>query len=173
MLHYASAISSVPPPYTAPSRPEAAPAFADIETQRTRLHLVRDGISRHWPCSYVYQPCGQDEDISEDGWLWEGVGQDGESLGFIGLVPVRPAVAPSGIFGPALTVMLKRDLAPGLGTEIVTGLMRWLKRNHICHVVHASHAEDDRQLAAWLDLCGFLYTGCHETDGSRSMILIL
>ena len=147
-------------------------AFAEIETPRTRLCLVRSGISRHWPSSYLYAFCGDTPD-GDEGWLWEVVEPHGNALGFIGLAPARCVGGPRGIFGPILAVMLKREVAPRLGAEAISGLMTWLSGNHICHVVHAGHAEDDGQLARWLDASGFLYTGCRDDDGGRSMILIL
>jgi len=150
--------------------PRPGGAFALVDTPRARLQLVRTGPRPEGSSRYLYKPCVAEDEPS--GWLWEAAGPEGESFGFIGLAPATAGQRPP-VFGPILAVMLRRTLAPGLNAEIITGLMRWLTRNHICHVVHASHAERDLQLGAWLDAAGFIYTGCHESDGSRSMILIL
>ena len=171
MLQFASRpLSSSMPIVFDASKTEAD--FGRIETPHACLQLVRAGIRAHWPSRYVYQPCGRDAPECEDGWLWEARGWLDESYGFIGLVPARPMTGSCRIFGPVLMMALKRDLAPALGTELIAGLMDWLTDNHICHVVHASHNENDTCLGAWLDAAGFLYTGCRD-GGDRSMILIL
>ncbi len=173
MLQHASRPSSPESSAAPPCLPCTDRLFAQIDTPRARLQLVRAGIRSGWPGRYVYQPSARDNEPIEQGWLWEAIGTDGESLGFIGLVPAPPTGGLPGIFGPVLVVTLKRALPAGEGSELIGGLMTWLERNHICHVVHADHAEGDPQLAAWLVGAGFLHTGRHEDDGSRSMVLIL
>jgi len=173
MLQYASRPASSPPSAAIAPAPSAERVFALIETPRARLQLVRTGLRSDWPSRYLYKPCTREDQPAAEGWLWEAIGPKGESLGFIGLLPAATTGQLQPVFGPSLVVMLKRAVALEVAAGIVTGLMGWLDRNHICHVVHASHAESDPQLGAWLDAAGFVYTGCHEGDGSRSMILIL
>ncbi|MCR6659118.1 MAG: hypothetical protein NVV72_07165 [Asticcacaulis sp.] len=148
------------------------PLPLSIQTENVQMELIQAGQDLG-ALPGVYRPV-DDQAAAQTGWMWAVFTRRGDPLGFINLNATSASPDFDCYYGPHLDIACRRDgLHAPYVPEAIAGLLEWLRAHDICFVIHADHAENDRQLADWLTGAGFLYTGCHSREDRQQMICLL
>lgn len=148
------------------------PLPLSIQTENVQMELIQAGqILGMLPG--IYRPVDE-QAAGQARWMWAVFTRRGDPLGFITLNASPASPDFDCYYGPHVDIACRRDgLHAPYVPEALAGLLEWLRGHDICFVIHADHAESDRQLADWLIGAGFLYTGCRSRDGRQQMICLL
>jgi hypothetical protein len=103
-------------------------------------------------------------------WKWAILSDQRHPIGFICLSTYSQVHdAAVRYFGPTLSLFTRSAYrSSGYDTEVIEGLVHWVKYNNLYGVVHAQHKGDDERSAEHFQAADFLYTGCKTFEVSPS-----
>jgi hypothetical protein len=132
--------------------------FRAVEVWRPQSILKR---TQKGVASEVKKPCL---------WKWAILSDQRHPIGFVCL-STYSQFHDTGIryFGPSVSLFIRQIYrASGYETEVIEGLVGWVKYNNLYPVVHAQHYRDDTRSAQQFQATDFLYTGCKSYDVKTS-----